>query len=492
MLIVFCGFFLFLCSKLNLSKFLNIMNKTKTLLSAILFLGVSFFMNLQAQCPTCTVSLPPIPVDTVYLDTFPVAQQNVYFEEQLSFRLPMTTTPLIGLDTTQNIPAGIALSAFTVTGISGLPVGLSYDLDRPLPATYNSSAPTPRDGCITICGTPRQAGVFTVNISVLVETGILAPQPATIPLEFIVLPDTSASFSMTNSVGCAPLTVSFNNNVSPDSSFFQSGAYNWNFGNGQNSTAQNPGPVIYSTAGTYTVDYQAVISTPQTYLASVVVTAVGCNDNFIITNTPPDLFLTITGSSVNTVTNYTTDLATPVTFSFGTDIPLTPNEVYEIFVQDSDELIAGTGIPGPADCGRVTFNSNNSQSTFNLNNGQLSLTVTLNTVFNRDTFNYSDVVTVQNCNASVSEIEAIASSFNVYPNPTSGLTQIQFQTSDIQNDDVAIKVIDVLGRNVAQKQLGVFSGTYNADFDFSEYGTGVYIVQLQVGNNLLHRKVVVR
>jgi hypothetical protein len=203
------------------------------------------------------------------------------------------------------------------------------------------------------------------------------------------------------------------------------------------------------------------------------------------------LFLTITGTGVNTITNYTTDLATPVTFSFGTDIPLTPNEVYEIWVQDSDE-VGGTGFPGPADCGRVTFNSNNSQSTFNLNNGQLSLTVTLNTVFNRDTFNYSDVVTVQNCNASVSEIEAIANSFNVYPNPTSGLTQIQFQTSDIQNDDVAIKVIDVLGRNVAQKQLGVFSGTYNADFDFSEYGTGVYIVQLQVGNNLLHRKVVVR
>jgi hypothetical protein len=171
---------------------------------------------------------------------------------------------------------------------------------------------------------------------------------------------------------------------------------------------------------------------------------------------------------------------------------MVPGTRYEIWVQDDDALFQG--LPGPEDCGRVNFSADTTANSFTLTNGQLSVTVNLtrNTSVLSDTFNTTGFVVAADCNSSTDLFDEISATFNVYPNPTSGLTQIQFQTSDIQNDDVAIKVIDVLGRNVAQKQLGVFSGTYNADFDFSEYGTGVYIVQLQVGNNLLHRKVVVR
>lgn len=468
------------------------MTKIKTCsLWVFLLLGIASWSNLQAQCPNCTVSLPTMPVDTVYLDTFPNARQNEPYQENISFRLPMTTTPLIGLDTTQNIPAGISLTGFTVQGISGLPLGMSFILDRPLPALYNSSAPTPRDGCVTICGTPRQAGLFIVNISVLVETGVLAPQPATIPLEFLVLPDTSAGFTITNGAGCAPLTVSFTNNVSPDTSVGQSATYNWNFGNGQTSTVANPAAVVYSDSGTYTVDYQAIVTTTinQVFLNSITVNGTGCSDLF----NAVDLFISVTGSQsgTDTVTTFISNTATPITWTFGNNVLLVPGTTYDIWVQDDDAI--ASGIPGPEDCGHVFFSADTSANTFTLTSGQLSVTVNLtrSTSFLRDTISTTDFVIVNDC-TSISEVERIESSFNVFPNPTSGEVQVQFVMPATQNQEVSLKISDMLGRTLSQEQLGNFSGNYNGSLDLKAFGPGVYMLQLQVGNELLYKKVIVR
>jgi hypothetical protein len=469
------------------------MKKISTLL-ACTALFVSLFSQLNAQtCPTCTVILPNMPVDTVYLDTFPDARQNEYYEEQLSFRLPMTTTPLIALDTTQNIPAGINLTAFSVQGISGLPLGMSFTLDRPLPARYDEAAPDTRDGCITICGTPRQSGIFTVNISVLVETGILAPQPATIPLDFLVLPDTSAGFTMTNSSGCAPLTVSFNNSIEADTSLGQTAAYFWDFGNGQTSTNQNPANVVYSDTGTYEVTYQAVISETiqNVFINSVTVNGSPCTD---LIPAGTDLFITITGSQsgTDTVTGYTLNAGTPVSWNFGNNILMVPGTRYEIWVQDDDAVFQG--LPGPEDCGRVNFSADTTANSFTLTNGQLSVTVNLtrsNTVL-RDTFNTTGFVVAADCNASTDLFDEISASFSVNPNPTAGEVTVQFQSPDTQMQEVSLKVSDMLGRTLRSENLGVVNGTYTNKMNLREFGAGVYLMQLQIGNRLLSKKIIVR
>jgi hypothetical protein len=468
------------------------MKKINTLLVCMaLFFAVSMQLNAQS-CPTCTIILPNMPVDTVYLDTFPNARQNEYYEEQLSFRLPMTTTPLIGLDTTQNIPAGINLTAFSVQGISGLPLGMSFTLDRPLPARYDEAAPDTRDGCVTICGTPRQSGIFIVNISVLVETGILAPQPATIPLEFLVLPDTSAGFSMANSNGCAPLTVSFTNNIEADTSVGQTASYFWDFGNGQTSTTQNPADVVYTDTGTYEVTYQAVITetVEQVFISSVRVNGSGCSDLL----NGVDLFITITGSQsgTDTVTTYTTDAGTPVTWNFGNNILMVPGTRYEIWVQDDDAIFQG--LPGPEDCGRVNFSADTTANSFTLTNGQLSVLVTLtrNTLNIRDTFNTTGFVVAADCNASTDVFDEISASFSVNPNPSSGDVTVQFQSPDTQTEEVFLSISDMLGRKLLSENLGVVNGTYSNSMNLKEFGAGVYLMQLQIGNRLLSKKIIVR
>ncbi len=468
------------------------MKKFNTLLVCMaLFFAISMQLNAQT-CPTCTVVLPTMPVDTVYLDTFPNARQNEYYEERISFRLPMTTTPLIALDTTQNIPAGINLTAFSVQGISGLPLGMSFTLDRPLPARYDEAAPDTRDGCVTICGTPRQSGVFIVNISVLVETGILAPQPATIPLEFLVLPDTSAGFSMANSNGCAPLTVSFINNIQADTAVGQTATYFWDFGNGQTSNSQNPADVVYSDTGTYEVTYQAVITetVEQVFISSVRVNGSGCSDLL----NGVDLFITITGSQsgTDTVTTYTTDAGTPVTWNFGNNILMVPGTRYEIWVQDDDAIFQG--LPGPEDCGRVNFSADTTANSFTLTNGQLSVLVTLtrNTLNIRDTFSTTGFVVAADCNASTDLFDEISASFSVNPNPSTGDVTVQFQSPDTQTEEVSLSISDMLGRTLRSENLGVVNGTYSNNMNLKEFGAGVYLMQLQIGNKLLSKKIILR
>lgn len=62
---------------------------------------------------------------------------------------------------------------------------------------------------------------------------------------------TPPTFDLINAVGCAPLSVRFNNRTDASNSLGLS--YSWNLGNGQTSSLSNPGTIVYTTPGTYTV-----------------------------------------------------------------------------------------------------------------------------------------------------------------------------------------------------------------------------------------------
>jgi hypothetical protein len=109
----------------------------------------------------------------------------------------------------------------------------------------------------------------------------------------------------------------------------------------------------------------------------------------------------------------------------------------------------------------------------------------------RDTISTTDFVIVNDC-TSISEVERIESSFNVFPNPTSGEVQVQFVMPATQNQEVSLKISDMLGRTLSQEQLGNFNGNYNGSLDLKAFGPGVYMLQLQVGRDLLYKKVIVR
>ena len=176
----------------------------------IFFLACLFQNNiLQAQCPGCTINLPAgIPADTIVVDTLPSAIKSIYYEEVMSFRLPYTTDPLAAVAPPgTSVPSGLSIDHFIIQSVTGLPPGLSWTGDRPNPMKYDETAPDTRDGCITLCGTPGASGTFTVNVNLEIQIqGFVFPSPP-VPLEFIVEPDTNATFSTDTSAGCTPFNV---------------------------------------------------------------------------------------------------------------------------------------------------------------------------------------------------------------------------------------------------------------------------------------------
>ena len=102
---------------------------------------------------------------------------------------------------------------------------------------------------------------------------------------------TNTGFSMLGSTGCLPITVNFTNN-NPGLL-----AYEWNFGNGNTSTLENPSPQIYNAIGNHVVSYKAW-------------------DNLTTTNV-----YTLTSVTINTIQNV---------FSWGYPTELNPDPYFNI------------------------------------------------------------------------------------------------------------------------------------------------------------------
>ncbi len=309
------------------------------------FLTLSFLFlittNLQGQsgCPGCQINVPNnLGVDTIYLDSVPSGMANMAYSQDVSFRLPMTTTPVAATDST--ISPGIGLDEIKITQINNLPPGIEWETNEDV---YFPGTET--DGCVRLCGAPLAAGTYLLDIILEVKV-LFITQETSFQREMVVLPSTSVNdgFTLTNNSGCGEVVVSFQNNIPSNGN---SGyTYEWDFGNGNTSTSENPNAQVYNNPGTYAVDYQAVIDTSGYTLTKVRVIDADCGD-FV---SPPDLYLDIIDPNGNSIVtpNYV-DISTPVDFNL--NVPLISGN-YTLVVKDEDGGLNGSD----DECDFYTFN----------------------------------------------------------------------------------------------------------------------------------------
>ena len=255
------------------------------LFSAFLFLANNLVF---AQCPGCVIDLPALSDDTIWLSDIPDAEVGIYYAEDMSFRLPKTTTPLSDPDT----PAGLTISEITITSITNLPPGLQWTASQ---TEFDTSEET--DGCVRICGTPLTADTFDIEINV--EAVVFGfPQNTSFSVPMVVHPAVSNTdgFSMTNNVACGSSEVSFTNNVPSGGS--EGFSYQWDFGNGTTSTEENPAPVTYDVPGEYIVSYEATVDTAGYFLTAVTVEEAACDDIF---GNAPDMSITVNNPDGSTL-----------------------------------------------------------------------------------------------------------------------------------------------------------------------------------------------
>lgn len=352
---------------------------------------------LHAQCPGCAISLPSgIATDTIYLGGAPDGQVGLAYDEDISFRMPMTTTPVAAVDPT--IPPGLPITEINIISVSNLPPGMSWEASK----LQFSVATGDTDGCVKFCGIPTLSDSFFIQVTVTANVfGII--QSSSFALAMYIAPAsvTNQGFTMTGNIGCGQALVNFTNNV--PSNGISGFSYFWDFGNGNTTTQENPAPQAYNEPGAYLVSYSATVDTSDYFLTAVTILDTDCNDFNIPPADKPDLFIRVKSPLGSTI--YTSSVASNVNIphTFYLNLVIGPGN-YSIEVAD-DELI------GTEECGSVNF----SQTTTGiLSDGELKVSLNIN-----------------------HPIQTIQSVDSVYVFPVPDAPILDFETQDFCQGDLA-------------------------------------------------------
>lgn len=79
---------------------------------------------------------------------------------------------------------------------------------------------------------------------------------------------------------------------------------------------------------------------------------------------------------------------------------------------------------------------------------------------------------------------------NLHPNPNDGVFMIRFESDE--NAKTTITVTDANGKKVLEEKLGKFSGKYEKEVDLKQYGSGIYTITIQSGDNVNVQKVMIK
>jgi hypothetical protein len=197
------------------------------------------FVGAQTYAQICTPNTTYTSTG-IYPDTMPEGNVSQPYAEDITFVMPTDTS-------------GFNFTNFKIISIS-LPVGLSWVCNNDANGcNYNPQSSV--YGCVHVSGTPLLAGDYNITVSVLATLEVVGDIPSTFEVFMRVNPaqtnTTNDGFSMSGFSGCSPVTVEFTNN---NPGLLQ---YSWNFGNGNQSSSENPAPQVYTTPGDYVVNYQA-------------------------------------------------------------------------------------------------------------------------------------------------------------------------------------------------------------------------------------------
>ncbi len=342
----------------------------------LLFLGVGMAISSWAQssCPDCTSQLPAtLAEDTIFLSDAATGTVGVPYESDISFRFPKTTTPVA--DVSDNVPGGLSINEIRIVNVANVPPGLNWEASQ---ESFKVQELT--DGCVRFCGTPLVAGLYIVEVVVEAQILVLT-ETTSVSFPILIEPDSrkTQGFSISSASACGQLEVELTN-LNPSNG--QSGfSYRWDFGDGTESTAENPTTKRYTEPGSYPINYEAIIDTSGFFLTEVRINSVTCGDLF---NNRADLKFRVFDPDENEVYASVVTENTDLPFITTLTLPLGPGN-YRLFVEDEDSGLGG----GDDNCGNINFTRTNS-GVFTEGGLEVELIV-LHPV---DTIRASEVVTV--------------------------------------------------------------------------------------------------
>jgi hypothetical protein len=266
----------------------------------------------------------------IYPDTLPSGTVGQVYATDITFFMPTDT-------------GSYQFTNFHILTVT-LPVGLNWQCSN-YQNGCNYDPQVSQYGCAHISGTPLLAGFYTIDVTVIADLTIASGIPVTFQVYMAVNPAISNTsnngFSMAGYNGCSPITVSFVNNNPGLVSYF------WDFGNSNQTTAENPVPQVYNQPGNYVVHYEAYADTTTTN----VYTLTGVNIQSIQSSASwgypidgnPDLYVIVKDNG-NPVyqSNYYADTWPPNSW-LSLNVNMVVGDTYTMEVWDADSFEFGFG-----------------------------------------------------------------------------------------------------------------------------------------------------
>lgn len=286
--------------------------------------------SLAATAQPCTVNTS-YTVPGVYPDTLPTATVGQAYSTDITFMMPTDTLTY-------------QFTNFKIQTVT-LPVGLNWICSN-FSNGCNYNPQVNQYGCVNVSGTPLLAGFYTIDVTVLADLTIATGIPVTFQVYLNVLPATPSTsnngYSMTGFNGCLPITVNFTNNNPGLPGYF------WDFGNGNQTTVENPAPQVYTQPGNYVVHYEAYNdTTTQNFytLTSIGITSI--QNSSSVWGYPvdgnPDLFVIVKENGTPVYqSGFFQDQFPPVGWT-GLNINMNPANTYVLEVWDEDDNEFGFG-----------------------------------------------------------------------------------------------------------------------------------------------------
>ena len=214
--------------------------------------------NLLAECTVCVIDTtctidPAYPTSCPY-DALPDATAQEAYESTITFYIPIDFEA-------SNI--NVELMQADLVSVSGMPLGIEmtgYNYLGEEATTFypQDNPPASERLCAKFCGTPVIPGNYTIQITALVKVDAGFPvgevtQAESFSYDLTVLPNASGNnaFTLSSDIACGELDVDFAPLLASNGSPLIE--YNWDFGNNQTSTSENPSTVTYDEPGEYEV-----------------------------------------------------------------------------------------------------------------------------------------------------------------------------------------------------------------------------------------------
>ncbi len=316
----------------------------------------------------------------------------------------------------------------------------------------------------------------------------------------------TANFTASNTAVCAGKSVNFTDNStgSPTS-------WSWTFPGGTpgSSVLASPTGIVFASSGTYTVSMTATNSIGNNTHTQVITV----NANPAVTSSASvPAFCNGKTSSLSALgaNTYSWSPSTGLSGTTGTPVTASPASSVTYTVTGtnaagctSTSLVALTvhanpAIPVVTEAGHLLSTSATGVTYQWYLNGTLIPGATSQT-YTGTTFpaNYTVVVTnPSGCSATsvlfaatgIQE-EALTNSLSVFPNPNSGVFEMNF--SSAAPADYVLNVYNAIGKRVLQQTLSNLNGNCHKTIELTGYGSGIYMLSLSNASQTAIRKIVI-